>query len=133
MTLSVTLKPTHGLMNSLLNYELNGVAFSRPASLYTGLLVSSGDNYTEVTGGNYARKHTTGWTTPAGGASHNTAAVSWVAPTFPTSQVAALGLWDGPARGKLLFIGTVAPGSIAPSGTLSFPVGGVVVSPDYLT
>lgn len=111
------------LENKLLDHVLNGVAYSSPASVYVGLYTSAPTDAgggTEVSGGSYARVQMTGgFDTASGGATANTAAI-----TFPTSSgawgtVTHFGIFDASTNGNLLYWGALAASKTIASGDIA--------------
>jgi hypothetical protein len=110
-------------------------AFATPTAhvaLYTAAPSDAGGG-TEVSGGSYARKATTGsdWAASSGGSIANAAAL-----TFPTASgswgtVTHFGVLDASSSGNLLFWGALTASKVVGSGdSFSFAIGTLVHTED---
>lgn len=104
------------LENELLDHVLRGAttgtAYAQPAAVYVALFTSTataaeleaGTITNEVTGGSYARQAVT-FDAPAGGATANSAAVSFT--SMPAVTVAFAAVMDATTAGNVLFYGAL--------------------------
>ncbi len=133
--------------NKILDWWLRGQTYTAPTSTYVGLLTavpSDTGGGTEVTGGSYARvavaSSMANWSgtqaaastvasTGTSGTISNNAPITFPAPTANWSTVVAMGVYDAPTGGNLLFWAplatskTVNNGDAAPTfaaGALTF-------------
>jgi hypothetical protein len=101
--------------NNMLDLTLSGVAYTPPAAVYLGWLISpSGPDGTgtEITGGGYAREEVT--FNAASGGTIETAAPVVFNPLHSTDQmVVAWGIYDAPTGGNMLAQGRI-PATLIP-------------------
>lgn len=129
------------LENSLLDHELGGPDYTRPATVYVALYSvapSDAGGGTEATGAGYARKsvtnNTTNWPPAVAGSKSNGVAITFAAATGNWSAGAnqvAFGIFDDPTAGNLLRWGAITtPVPVLLGDTLVFPIGTLVVTED---
>lgn len=121
------------LENKVLAHLFTATGYTRPSTyvaLYTVAPTDSGGG-TEVSGGSYARVQVTAWDVPSGGATANSAKI-----TFPTASaswgtVVAAGIFDSSSGGNLLAWCTLSASKLINSGdTLEFPIGALDITLD---
>lgn len=126
------------LENKLLDHVLGATAYSAPAAIYFGLFTaapSDAGGGTEVTGGSYARvsllNNTTNFPNASGGVKKNGTAVVWPTATALWGLVVAIGVYDAPSGGNLLFWATLPVSkSIDVGDTLTLPINGLTITED---
>ena len=108
-------------------------AFTLPSvwvALYTVAPTDAGGG-TEVTGGSYARKSTAGsdWAAASGGATSNSAVITFVTPTGSWGTVVAFSLMDASTAGNFLAWGDLTtPQAIGTGNTVSFAIGALTIT-----
>lgn len=117
------------LENALLDHVLRVAAFAQPAALYVALYTTATDDAaggTEVTGGSYARQ-TVSFSAAAGGATSNSAAVSFS--NMPAVTVTHVAIHDALTAGNRLFHGALTANvAVAAGNTFTFAIGDLDVS-----
>lgn len=129
------------LEGKILDHVLGGGDFTRPASVYVGILTTAPTDSgggVEVSGGAYARvaltNNATNW--PASSGTNPTIKANGTAVTFPRATAAwgtvqAFGIFDASTSGNLLFWGTLTtPKVVAIDDTPSFGVGALTITQD---
>lgn len=125
---------TDFLENKLLDHVLRNVAYTPPAAVYCGLFTAApgeGGGGTEVSGNAYARQAVT-FSAASGGASSNSATVTFPAAT-PSGwgAVTHFGIFDAATSGNLLRYGALQPSKTVGVGdALSFPATQLVCTED---
>lgn len=131
---------TSYLNRSLMNQLFGGVAYTFPSTVYVGLSTTTPDgtgtagtgNFTEPSGGSYARVSVTNNTTNFGTASsattasisrQNKATVTFPAATGTWGSVTHVGVFDAASGGNLLAFGILSSANTINSGdTASFAI-----------
>lgn len=120
------------LENKMLDHELGGPDYVRPATVYVGLFTAApGDagGGTEVNGNAYARvavtNNATNFPAAAAGAKSNGVALNFPTPTpAGWGLIVAVGIFDAASAGNLLKWGDLAANKNVNAGDpVSFPVG----------
>ena len=131
----------------LLDHVLGNAAYSAPATVYIALFTGMGTeaqaeantNFTECTGGSYARATVTNnatnfpaATTVAGtGTKSNGADITFATATASWGTVYYFGIYDAASGGNLLYWGTLStPKSIAVGDTAKFSAGDLKITED---
>jgi hypothetical protein len=116
--------------NKVLDHVVGKTSFTMPSTwlaLFTVAPTDAGGG-TEVTGGSYARKATTGadWSAASGGATTNANALAFVVATGSWGTIVAAALMDAATAGNMLVWGDLAVNKTVSSGdTLSFAAGDI--------
>jgi hypothetical protein len=129
---------TYYLSDALLQHITNYAAYTSPQP-YLGLSSTtptlSGTNFTEPTGGSYARVACYGnvtWGAASAGVIANAAAVSFAQATaswLSGANITYAGLFDASTSGNLLVFGTVStPQAVLTGNTPSFSIGGITIT-----
>ena len=117
------------LANKILNWLLNGAAYTPPSPLYLALFTTrpnpDGTGGTEVSGGSYARlsvtPNTTNFPTTTTELCANGVSLNFVTPTAGWGTVTSVAIMDNSTGGNMLFIGDLtAPVTIASSAVVTF-------------
>jgi hypothetical protein len=99
-------------------------------ALYTSPPTDIGGG-TEVTGGAYARADSTGkWDVPVDGSTTNNAEILFPKATSEWGSIIAIGLFDDPVAGNLLYWGTIPGMTIGINETARFIAGALLISED---
>jgi len=114
------------LENALITHIFRNADFSRPANIYIALYTagpSDAGGGTEVTGGSYARQAvatgaSSGWDAPSGGATQNTAMVTFPTATANWGTVTHVGLFDAITAGNLLMHGALSASQTVNNGNI---------------
>jgi hypothetical protein len=123
------------LENKLLDHQVGKTSYTMP-SVWVGLFTaapSDAGGGTEVSGGSYARKATTGadWTAASGGSTSNANILSFVTATASWGTVTHFGLFDAATAGNLLRWAALGSSKTIGNGdTASFAVGALVCTED---
>lgn len=128
------------LENELLDHVLRGAtagtAYAQPAAVYVALFtgtataaeLEAGTITNEVTGGSYARQAVT-FDAPVGGATANSAAVSFT--SMPAVTVAFAAVMDATTAGNVLFYGALTASKTLNAGdTFTINTGDLDISVD---
>ncbi|MEB2351860.1 MAG: hypothetical protein OZ924_10645 [Burkholderiaceae bacterium] len=126
------------LEGKMLDHILGGGDYVRPATvhlaLYTAAPTDAGGG-TEVSGGSYARaavtNNATNWPAASAGSKSNGTAISFPAATASWGTVVAVGIFDAPSGGNLLYWADLTtPKAIGAGDTARFPAGSIMVTED---
>ena len=141
---------TNYLENKIIDFLLRGQSFSPPTILYIALCTSSpndastGNNISEISGGNYARQavvsNTTNWSstnadngaTSSGtsGTSTNSTAINWVGVTW-AGTVTDVAICDALTGGNVLFYASLSSSKSVISGdSISFGINSLSIQID---
>lgn len=102
------------LANKLLDHALKNTAYTQPSTVYLALFTTAINKKdaigtpTEVSGTGYARKAIT-FASASQGASLNSAAVTFDAPTADWGTVISMAIVDASSSGNILFFTDVCP------------------------
>lgn len=126
------------LENKLLDLVLGAAAFSAPGTVYLALYTAAPTDAgggTEVSGGSYARaavtNNATNWPAASAGSKSNGAAISFTPATASWGTVVAVGIFDAPSAGNLLYWADLTTSKAIGAGdTARFPAGSIVVTED---
>lgn len=131
------------LENALLDGVLGGTNFTQPATVYIALFTAkgtnaqsdAGTNFTEVTGGSYARKSVTNnvgnWPAASAGSKSNGAAITFATATADWGTVVAFGVYDALTSGNLLYWADLGANKTISNGdTASFGIGTLTITED---
>lgn len=138
---------TNYLENQVLAHIFRTATFTKPTTLYVGLITTTptttdtgtGETgtVTEASGGSYARVAVApldaNWTAATGnnGTTSNVAAVTFPACTADWGTVNAFGIWDASTAGNLLvYSALTTPRTITAGSTPSFGAGALTVQVD---
>ena len=121
------------LENKLIDHALGTTTFTKPTTVYVGLYtVPPSDSSTgttggtEVTGGSYDRQTAT-FTAASGGSAANNANIDFTG--MPACTVSAVGIFDDPDGGNLLFWSTLATSRTLTAGdAVRISTGALVVT-----
>jgi hypothetical protein len=120
------------LENKLLDHSLGTTTFTKPTvyiALYT-VTPTDADSGTEVTGGSYARQ-TAAFDAAAGGATQNSADITFPQATADWGTIVAIGIRDALTTGNLLWWGPLTVSKTVSNGdTFKIPAGDLDVSLD---
>lgn len=123
------------LENKILDLIFGGQALTPPTNLYFGLFTvapSDAGGGTEVTGGSYARvsiaNNLTNFPAASGGSKSNAAAVTWPTAGASWGTVVAVGVFDAPTGGNLLYWTTITNKIVDSGDTISIPTSGLTVT-----
>lgn len=123
------------LENKILDLIFGGQALTPPTNLYFGLFTvapSDAGGGTEVTGGSYARvsiaNNLTNFPAASGGSKQNAAAVTWPTAGASWGTVVAVGVFDAPTGGNLLYWTTITNKIVDSGDTISIPTSGLTVT-----
>lgn len=126
---------TDYLENKILDHTTGKTSYTMPSvwiGLFTAIPGDAGGG-TEVSGGSYARKATTGadWDAAAGGVTQNATVITFVTASAPWGTVGWFGLFDASTAGNLLRHAplTVAK-DVGTNDICSFPIGNLVLTED---
>lgn len=106
------------LRNALISGTVRGVTFTAPSTVYIALYTSDptvNDVGTEVSGGSYARVAAT-FSVPSGGASQNSALISFPQATLNWGTITHIGIRDASSGGNLLWFGALSAARIVNNG-----------------
>lgn len=104
--------------NKIIDHMFRNQAFTPPSTLYLALYTvapSDAGGGTEVSGGSYARQSFT-LTAASGGASSNSADITFPTATANWGTIVAVGILDASTGGNLLMWGNLASSKIVNSG-----------------
>jgi len=104
--------------DKIIDHMLRNQAFTPPSALYVALYtVSPSDSGggTEVSGGSYARQAVT-FTAASGGATSNSADVTFPQATADWGTIVAVGIFDSSSGGNLLAWGTLTASKTVNNG-----------------
>lgn len=126
------------LENALLDHQLGGPDYVRPATVYFALYTvapTDAGGGTEVSGGNYSRpavtNNVTNFPAASGGLKSNGTAISFPVPSSSWGLVTHFGIFDAPTGGNLLRWGPLTqPKTIDPGDLVNFPPGELDCSED---
>ena len=126
--------------NNLINHIFRTASFTKPTTLYIGLITTLTDGEAgtviEVTGGSYTRiarnPLDANWAASiTDGTTSNTAVITFPAATANWGTVNAFGIWDNATAGNLLIYSSLtAPRTITEGTTPSFGVGALTFQID---
>jgi hypothetical protein len=128
---------TDFLENKLLDHVLGPAAYSAPANVYIGLSTTTplddGSNFTEPSGGGYARvavpNNPANWPAAVAGSKQNANPVTFNEATLPWNVITYLGIFDQLTGGNLLMYGALtAPKTIATGDVAQFNANNVTVT-----
>lgn len=121
------------LENVVINHLLRNQAFTPPATVYVGLFTTAPTDAgggVEVSGGGYARQPVT-LAAASGGATSNSADVTFPQATANWGTVVATGLFDASTAGNLLAWANLTTAKTVNTGdVLSFPAGNLTITID---
>jgi hypothetical protein len=114
------------LENALINHIFRNTDFTRPANIYVALFTaapSDSGGGTEVSGGSYARQAvvtgaSSGWAAAAGGATENSATITFPTATASWGTITHVALFDASSGGNMLFHGALAVSKAIGSGDI---------------
>jgi hypothetical protein len=114
------------LENALINHLFRNTDYARPANIYVALYTaapSDSGGGTEVSGGSYARQAiatgaSSGWTAASGGATENSATLTFPTATASWGTITHIGLFDASSGGNLLFHGALTASKTIGSGDI---------------
>ncbi len=121
--------------NKVLDHIFGGTVFAPLANLFFGLLTAAPTDTTpgtEVSGTSYARaqvpNNPTNFPAAVDGVKQNGVAIIW--PTAPVDwgTAVAVGIYDAPSGGNLLFYAPITPRVIQANDTLNIPIGALEIS-----
>lgn len=119
------------LEDKLLDHVLKNTAYTSPTTVYVGLYTvapSDAGGGTEVSGNNYARKSVT-FSSASGGATANSADVTFDTPSASWGTVVAFGIFDQLTTGNLLYWGDLTANKTINSGdTVKFLSGDIDIT-----
>ena len=104
--------------NKIIDHMLRNQAFTPPSTLYVALYtVSPSDSGggTEMSGGSYARQAVT-FTAASGGATSNSADITFPQATADWGTIVAVGIFDSSSGGNLLAWGTLTASKTVNNG-----------------
>ena len=119
----------------ILDHITGKTSFTMPSvwvALFTVTPTDAGGG-TEVTGGSYARKSTTGtdWQAAAAGATQNAAAITFVTPSGSWGTVVAFALMDAVTAGNMLAWSLLTtPQAVGTGNVVSFAIGDLDITLD---
>lgn len=125
------------LENALIAHIFRNTNYTRPANIYVALFTAAPNDAgggTEVSGGSYARQAivtgaSSGWDAESGGATANTATLTFPTATANWGTITHVGLFDASTAGNLLFHGALAASQTINSGNVfRFNAGDIDVS-----
>lgn len=121
------------LENELLDHVLRNSAYTPPATVYAGLYTAAPTDAgggTEVSGNAYARTAIT-FAVASGGATSNSADVTFPTPSGSWGTVTHFGVFDASSGGNLLYWGALSASQAIASGNIvKFPSGDIDVTED---
>lgn len=121
------------LAEKMLNHVLGGGDYTRPATVYIGLLTTlpteGGVGLVEASGGGYARisktNDSTNFPAATSNVKHNGTAISWPAFTQNMPTFVGAAVWDAATGGNLLYWGPfTTPRTVLQGETFEIPAGG---------
>ncbi len=121
--------------NKVLDHVVGKTSFTMPSAwvaLFTAAPTDAGGG-TECSGGSYARKSTAGsdWAAASGGATSNSATITFVTPTGSWGTATHFALMDASTAGNQLGWGVLTtPQAIGTGNTVSFAVGELDITCD---
>lgn len=119
------------LENKVLDHALGTASFTMPSTVYVGLYTvapTDAGGGTEVSGNNYARK-SVAFTSATGGATSNSADVTFDTPSASWGTVVAFGIFDNLSGGNLLYWGDLSANKTINSGdTVKFLSGDIDIT-----
>ena len=133
---------TDYLENELLDHILNDGAWTAPTNPYVGLSTTTpteaadgdgGGNFTEPSGGAYARVSTSAatWDAAAAGSKDNGSAITFVQATASWGTVTHFGIFDAATSGNCLLTATLTASRTVGNGdTAEFAAGSLAVTLD---
>lgn len=125
------------LENAIINHIFRTATFAKPAGLWVSLHTADpteAGTGTEVSGGSYARAQLNpadaNFDAPVDGATQNSAAITFPAPTANWGVVTHFATWDAASAGNMLHYGALAQSKTINNGdpAPSFPIGALDVS-----
>lgn len=121
------------LENKLLDHVLRNVAYTSPTTIYVALFTSAPSDAgggTEVSGGGYARQAVT-FSAASGGATSNSADVTFPTATANWGTITHIGLFDASTGGNLLLWGALTTSKTISTGdVLKIPAGDLDITLD---
>jgi len=126
------------LENALLDHQLGGPDYTRPATVYVALYTvapTDAGGGTEVSGGSYARvavtNNATNWPAASGGAKSNGTEITFAEATADWGTVVAFGIFDAVTGGNLMDWADLTASKAIDSGdTAKFAVGELDLTED---
>lgn len=129
------------LENKVLDHLFGGASYSQLGDVYVALStttpVDAGTNFTEPSGGSYARaqiQNESGdaeWAAAASGSKANAVAVAFPQATGDWGTITHFGIYDASSDGNLLVWGELTtPATVTTSDTLTFAIGDLVITLD---
>lgn len=114
------------LENALIEHLFRNTNYTRPANIYVALYTAAPNDAgggTEVSGGSYARQAiatgaSSGWDAASGGATANTATVTFPTATASWGTVTHVGLFDAVTGGNLLMHGALSASQAVNNGNI---------------
>lgn len=114
------------LENALIEHLFRNTNYTRPANIYVALYTAAPNDAgggTEVSGGSYARQAiatgaSSGWDAASGGATANTATVTFPTATANWGTVTHVGLFDAVTGGNLLMHGALSASQAVNNGNI---------------
>jgi hypothetical protein len=129
---------TDYLENKILDHVLRNTSYTSPTTVYVALFTaapndaytSGSPNGTEVSGNNYART-SVAFSAASGGATANSADITFPVPSGSWGTVTHFGLFDASTAGNLLYWDVLtASQAVASGNTVKFPAGDIDVTED---
>lgn len=121
------------LENKVLDHVLRNTSYTPPTTVYVGLYTAAPSDTgggTEVSGNNYARTAVT-FSVASGGATSNSADVTFPTPSGSWGTVTHFGIFDASSAGNLLYWNSLtASQAIASGNTVKFLAGDLDVTED---
>ena len=124
------------LEDKLLDHVLMKGDYTSPTNIWIALYTADPSDTgggTEVTGGSYARKQTSGsdWDAASGGASANSGELAFVTATADWGTITAFALFDAVTGGNMLYWGELTEDKAVSSGdTAKFAAGELDITED---
>jgi hypothetical protein len=125
------------LENKLLNLVLGAAAYTAPTHIYAALFTvtpSDSGGGTEATGGSYARvdltNNTTNFPTTSNGQKQNGTAITWPTATASWGTVVAVGFFDDPTAGNLLYWMSISSKTVDSNDTVSIAINNLTITED---
>jgi hypothetical protein len=120
------------LENKILDHTLRNTAYTSPTTVYVGLFTvapTDAGGGTEVSGGAYARQ-SVAFDAASGGATANSALITFPTATAAWGTVVAFGIFDQLTGGNLLYWGTITSQAVADTNTATIAAGAIDITED---
>jgi hypothetical protein len=132
------LSKSNYLENQILNHQLGGPDYVRPATVYISLYnlaPTDAGGGTEVSGISYARvavtNNATNWPAAVNGSKANGTIITFPIPGGSWGTILAFGIHDAPTGGNLLRYGTLNVSKTIDTGDeVTFPIGDLICTED---